>query len=64
MRELIDYSEALFHELKREMETLKMVNQDLAESEHQFRHFIMECPVAIAINGTDGSMSARDGRTP
>jgi len=58
----IDYSEALFHTLKGKMETLKKVNHDLAESEHQFRQFIMECPVAIAINSPDGGMDLLNTR--
>lgn len=57
-----DNSEAFFHQLERKMDSLTKVNRDLAESEQQFRHFIMECPVPIAINGPNGSIDLLNTR--
>lgn len=56
------YSEALFSKLEKKMEDLERVNRDLAESERQFRLFIMECPVPIAVSDLQGNVELLNNR--
>lgn len=50
------YSEALFRKLEKKMADLKQLNGELQEREEQFRQFVMECPIAIAIANRHGTI--------
>jgi len=56
------YSEALFNKLEKKMEDMERANRDLAESERQFRLFIMECPVPIAVSNLKGNIELLNNR--
>jgi PAS domain S-box-containing protein len=59
---LKDYSEVLFRKLEKKMAELERTNRELRESEQQFRQFVMECPVPIAVSAQDGTVELLNER--
>jgi PAS domain S-box-containing protein len=53
---LKEYSEALFRKLEKKMADLEQLNGELQDREEQFRQFVMECPIAIAIANRHGTI--------
>jgi PAS domain S-box-containing protein len=56
------YGEALFRKLEKKVAELERANQQLRESEQDFRQFVMECPMPIALNDRNGGIELVNNR--
>ncbi|HNY37389.1 MAG TPA: PAS domain-containing protein, partial [Petrotogaceae bacterium] len=59
---LAGYNEALFRKLEKKMADLEKINRELQESEQNFRQFVMQCPIPIAISDLQGNMELLNSR--
>lgn len=59
---LKEYSEVLFRKLEKKMAELELMNQEMGVREQQFRQFIMECPMPIAISNHSGEIELVNSR--
>ena len=53
---LTGYNDALFRKLEKKMADLELVNQELLKSEQNFKQFVMQCPIPIAISDFNGKI--------
>lgn len=56
------YGEALFRKLEKKVAELERANQELRESEQDFRQFVMACPMPIAVNDRNGGIELVNNR--
>jgi len=62
-REILkEYGEALFRKLEKKVAELERANLELRESEQDFRQFVMECPMPIAVNDRNGGIELVNNR--
>lgn len=62
-REILkEYGEALFRKLEKKVAELERFNLELRESEEDFRQFVMECPMPIAVNDRNGGIELVNNR--